>query len=279
MTYPVLSDIMQTIVSRVTAEMGYTVHFQQGHMLEIVDIVKQMSVDQNISHRYPIIALKHDIKQPYKYLVGTEIYCTMYIITLSKADYIAKQRIELIFKPFLYQIRDEFINQIARSGYFEEQSAEEVASKITAYDRLFWGNQLVMGNDGNIFDDWVDAIELDISGLTVMDGCYTQTPTAPINLSFVSDTTGRFIFGRFNKLMSDPEGEELSNISVSVGTSEYGVDSVVFGGCDDMYIFDLGSALITHGAVVSITIPSGIFISDNGVYYAGCTQAEVMNNV
>lgn len=63
-----------------------------------------------------------------------------------------------IFKPTLYPIYIELINQIARSKYFKESTPELI--KHTKTDRLFWGKTGIMGNEGLIFTDLLDVIEI-----------------------------------------------------------------------------------------------------------------------
>lgn len=171
MSYPVIPDLFEAVVTNVSAAMGKTVYFHQGHMLEIANVVKEMSIDPNVDHRYPLIALQHDITERDVKYIGTEFDCKMYIITLSRPEYIAKKRMSTIFKPILIPIMDEFFKQIANSGYFLESNIDDVRDKCKRTNRLFWGSSSVMGNEANIFKDWVDCIELDFTGLTAICNC------------------------------------------------------------------------------------------------------------
>lgn len=156
MTLPNIVDQFSQVAALVSSAYGQTVHFRHGHMLEVANIVQQMVKDPDIDKRYPIIALQHDFEQDPVPFKGTELKgLKLYIITLSRPEYIAEQRKELIFKPILYPIRDILIEQIARSGYFEQQSVEDVLEVITLTDRYYWGSSSVMGNTANIFLDWV----------------------------------------------------------------------------------------------------------------------------
>ncbi len=213
MTLPNIVDQFSQVVAAVSSAYGQTVHFRHGHMLEVANIVQQMVKDPDIDKRYPIIALQHDFEQDPVSFKGTELKgLKLYIITLSRPEYIAEQRKELIFKPILYPIRDLFIQEIARSGYFEQQSNEEVLDVITLTDRYYWGSSKVMGNDANMFLDWVDSIEIDIDGLISYGVQCGTAVTYPRLVNALTDTgtntlgeylsTGLKIFINFDTKMS-----------------------------------------------------------------------------
>lgn len=170
MSRPVIVDLFSAIATSTAAAIGYPVYFHHGHILEISNVVKQLGKDPDIGKRYPIISLEHDISKTHK-IEGTEFECKMYIITLSDPNYLAEDRKELIFKPILTPLFEAFIHQIARSGKFEQQTDTEVNENCRSIDRYFWGRKQVMGNDANIFGDWVDCIEIESLKLTALNIC------------------------------------------------------------------------------------------------------------
>ena len=261
----VIPDIFQSVVTSTEAAWGEDVHFLHGHLLEITNIVKQLAKDADVTKRYPLIALKHDIKQsrlPYK---GIEFDCTLFIITLSRPEYTAEQRIETIFKPILYPLKDEFIRQIARSGYFEEQSVEQVEEKMTWYDRLFWGSSTVMGNTANIFGDWVDCIEIEFSGLVAIENCRTTlTDHAPRLQSAIAGATGEYVYLSFSEEMNDPA---LYGNQCSIYSDGFEMDilSTTRSVNKRMYIVHIdpnGYQFVGSGV---LDIESGFIESENGV--------------
>jgi len=192
MSYPVIEDLFSSIVANVSAAMGYTVHFKQGHMLEIVNKVVALSADPDTDKRYPLIALRQDIEQG-KGVNGLEFEVTLFIITLSDPLYSADERKELTFKPWLTPIYDQLIQQIANSGYFYEQSAREVAEAHKFINHYFWGNAGVMGNDANIFGDAVDCIEVKNLKLTALLSCISPaTLSNEITVSVTGATAGDY---------------------------------------------------------------------------------------
>ena len=208
MTHPVITDLFATIAASTGSAMGYTVNYMHGHMLEISNIVKQLSVDPDVSKRYPLLALQHDFKQKPEGLKGVQLDdLKIYIITLSRPEYTAQQRIETIFTPILHPLRDELVRQIARSGYFDQQTIEEVEEAMTWIDHLFWGRAQVMGNDGNIFNDWVDCVEISFSGLVALSSCTVST-WQPSVISAFTDSEGTGLYLLCNADMADPTGNE-----------------------------------------------------------------------
>lgn len=273
----VIPDIFQSVVTSTEAAWGEDVHFLHGHMLEITNITKQLAKDADVTKRYPLIALRHDIKQsklPYK---GVEFDCTLFIITLSRPEYTAEERIETIYKPILYPLKEEFISQIARSGYFEQQSIEDVEEKTTWYDRLFWGSSTVMGNTANIFGDWVDCIEIEFSGLVALNNCNIAiTDHAPRLQSAIAGATGEYIYLTFSEEMNDPalfynqcsvwsNGFELEPISVTRSLNKR------------LYIVHInpnGYPFVDSGV---LDIESGFIESENGVPLATVRQYPIQS--
>ena len=170
MSYPVIVDLFEAIVKKTSDAMPYVVHFQQGHMLEIINTVKEMSADPDTDKRYPLIAFQHDITEQATD-IGTEFEVTLFIVTATSPLYTSKQRSELNFKPVLTPVYNELINQIVRSGYFYEYTQLQVRKAHKRINHLFWGNSGVMGNEANIFGDAVDCIEVKGLKLTAMTTC------------------------------------------------------------------------------------------------------------
>jgi len=272
MSLPVIYELFESIVGDVSAAMGTTVHFRHGHMLEVVNQVKEMMVDPDIDKRYPLIALRHDIKQnPIN--GGVEIDCRLYIVTLSDPKYTAEERYDNIFVPYLRPILEEFIYQLANSGYFEESTTDQVYDKLTFWERLFWGNELVMGNDGNIFADWVDCIELEFSGLTAFTSCDTIMNRPKIVTAF-SDVIEAHGYIVFNTAMIDPTGFANDIILKDGGTMN---PDTLIKVADNVYMFTYDPPYNT-GQKVKIDIASGNIASTKGVLLQRVVDYDFINN-
>lgn len=277
MNLPVIHELFEDIVSEVSDAMGYTVHFRHGHMLEVVNQVKEMMIDPDVSKRYPLIALKHDIKQT---VSGQDAECDvkLFIVTLSDPQYTATQRYDQIFKPYLRPILHELISQIARSGYFEQSSYDQVMETVTFTERLFWGNEGVMGNDGNIFADWVDCIEVDFAGLIAFNTCEVGAKTPFIEFAMVG-AMAAYIYVKISQDMEDPDGlHEDINIIVNVGEH---VPIGISRNEDDhsLFLIDLTDITIEHGDTVTLTMPGDTYSSEAGQYMPVHSSYPVINNV
>jgi len=280
MTLSNIVDQFSQVVAAVSSVYGQTVHFRHGHMVEVAGIVQQMVIDPDVDKRYPIIALQHDFEQDPVAFRGTELKgLKLYIITLSRPEYIAEQRKELIFKPILYPIRDLFIEQIARSRYFEQQTEEEVLDVITLTDRYYWGSSTVMGNTANIFSDWVDCIEIDIDGLISFGAACGTAITYPRLVNVLTDVSGQVAFINFDTEMSAPDGlHEHVTFNSSTFDEPKNPFSLTVSNNDKSFIAQLAGITITNGIDLTVTIDADTFESLNGVQLKPVTDFYVQNN-
>lgn len=133
-------------------------HYEFGHPLELVATLQEMTKDpskQNL--KYPFIGLLTDIPVDKDVVgfYGTGKF-TIIIATLSLNTYKAKERLVKNFKPILQPIKVELERQLNLLPQF----TTEEGIKYTEIEHYYWGKQGLYGNQGNIFNDWVDCIEL-----------------------------------------------------------------------------------------------------------------------
>ena len=287
MTLPNIVDQFSQVVAAVSSAYGQTVHFRHGHMLEVANIVQQMVKDPDIDKRYPIIALQHDFEQDPVSFKGTELKgLKLYIITLSRPEYIAEQRKELIFKPILYPIRDLFIQEIARSGYFEQQSNEEVLDVITLTDRYYWGSSKVMGNDANMFLDWVDSIEIGIDGLISYGVQCGSAVTYPRLVNALTDTENhpapvglRLFFNFDTQLDVDSLDKSYFTIKSPDTALDGSPDLVTLSPDLKTVIANMPEDDIVQGNNLTLDIAGGSIYTVDGVELKPVTGFYIQNNV
>jgi len=164
MKAPVVVDIIKNIVSATSLAMygnapGATViNYMHGHPREITESLQEMTKNPTASAgKYPVIALFQDFDEN---VDGdfVRLKLNMIIGTLTDPKYKAAERYTVNFTPTLYPIYELLLNKLSRSGYFAEASERDV--KHTKIDRLYWGRNGLYGNEGNIFNDYIDCIEL-----------------------------------------------------------------------------------------------------------------------
>ncbi len=163
-------DIFSEIVSATSYENkssgGPGVFYQHGHPLEIIETLQEMTQNQDTAkNKYPLIALFQDFPERKGNTEGTQLKLNFIIAMLTFREFKAAERYAQSFNPFLIPIYELFLNKIAKSGYFRETEPSRIVH--TKYDRLYWGRSGLYGNEGNIFNDYIDCIELTDLTLTL----------------------------------------------------------------------------------------------------------------
>ena len=164
-------DEIKSVVEKVSAELLPTlqaydenitgVHYLHGHPLEVIETLGQRDKsDSLVFKKYPLIALFQDFPEAMTGTTGIphEPRLHMIIAGATRQDYKAPERYEKNFKPVLYPIYSEFLHQLSLHPAFISQSAWKIPHTKT--DRLYWGREGLWGNEGNIFNDWIDCIEI-----------------------------------------------------------------------------------------------------------------------
>lgn len=153
------------------SNLNNVVYYNYGHPVELVATLTELSKNELTENlRYPLIALVTDFSETKD---SPDYYCkcklNFIIINLTKPEYKAEQRTEISFKPVLHPIYEEFLNQIEKSKYFLIKYDESIPHmQVDRYywgrngtlDNEVWGKAAVYGAQGNIFNDYIDAIEI-----------------------------------------------------------------------------------------------------------------------
>ena len=163
-------DVMREVVGRVSAKLTPSlialdsnitgVHYDHGHPLEIINTLADKDKSNTFTFRkYPLVALFQDFPES-KGEIGFDSEVTLHMIIARSTvnTYKAQERYEKNFKPFLYPIYQELLNQIWLSKPFNVKSAGQI--QHTKIDRLYWGKEGLYKNEGNVFNDFIDCIEI-----------------------------------------------------------------------------------------------------------------------
>jgi hypothetical protein len=176
MTTPVLIvDIFKDIVSKVDTALyptlGKHIFYQYGSSLQILDKLVQMNNGiASKGQRFPLVALF----QPFSEGHGTDGYYTdlsipkIVIATLTNGSDNVSTRYDLTFKPLLYPIYYELLNQIALSNWVVDQDPKMI--EHTKVD-----NPGSPPPKGTSFDEFVDAIEIYNLKTLIIDGRTCKT--------------------------------------------------------------------------------------------------------
>ena len=169
-TYP--PSMFRYIAADVVTRAGISaLHYEHGHPLEIIKTLQAMTADPaSQAGKFPLLALFQDYEEKRGTKMGMyDVSLHLIIATLTDPNYMAADRMTSTFIPVLYPIYDGLMDAIARSGYFRQTTKDLISHSKT--DRMYWGKSGLYGNEGNVFNDYIDAIEIQNLQLTIQ----TQT--------------------------------------------------------------------------------------------------------
>lgn len=169
-------DIIESVVDSVRAE--YTPpsgfdsdapFYMYGHPLEIINILSQKDKHDTLKYKkYPLVALFQDFEEikGEDQAINAEVNLNIVIAVNTSQHYRSSERYANTFKTVLYPIYNLFLEKIAASGYF--QTAPGIISHRKT-DRVYWGKQGLYGTEANVFNDFLDAIEIDNLNLSIFN--------------------------------------------------------------------------------------------------------------
>jgi len=137
------------------------IHYHHGHPIEIDETLIQAANGTGSKFkRFPLIALF----QPFTETMSTDGFYSddvyhLIIARGTEAEYKASKRYEVNFKPILYPIYFQFMEQIRLSKYFEIVSGDSFPH--VKIDMPFYGKKGDYGSIANIFSDKVDCIDIE----------------------------------------------------------------------------------------------------------------------
>lgn len=167
-----LVDVFDEIVSDVRedydTQLNERPYYLYGHPLDINNVLTQKSNNAEFKYKkYPLIALVQDFTEthgsfPYFYTASPKIL----IVHSTQQAYNSEQRYENVFKTILYPIYNKLIQNLLDSRLIDNSIIEQLPHKKT--DRLYWGKAGIQGNERKIFNDFLDAIEIDFTDLKII---------------------------------------------------------------------------------------------------------------
>lgn len=167
----IIKDIIKDVVSKVSTDLlsqlqTYDstitgVHFMDGHPLEIINRLVKREQNGMQYDKYPLVCLFHDF--PKSEFADKTIEASLHLAICRWTDpnLIAPERYEKNFKPVLYPIHKKFMDRLIHHESFLGYAPK----KNIYYDRLFWGSDKLVKGQANVFNDYLDAIE--ITNLTI----------------------------------------------------------------------------------------------------------------
>ena len=164
-----VKDIISGVVDRMNETLSNPIGFHHGHPLEIVNTFKLATHSEDKSLMFPALCLFHDI--PERIGIEHEVTINVVIITDTQPAFTAAERYTNSFDPILTPLYDLFIQKMAESDYVSSTLDRVDEFDHQKIDRLFWGKQGLYGSQANIFNDYIDAIEIIDLKFEILNTC------------------------------------------------------------------------------------------------------------
>ena len=164
----IIGELVQNIRAKYDPENSLAPYYMHGHPQEIVNILSQKTHNQTLKfQKYPLIALFQDFDED---INGSrrDVNLNLVICTETKPEFEATERYQQTFGPVLNPLFALFFSEL-KKFYYLNILPDNIT--FTKTDRVYWGRQGLYGSDGNIFDDHIDAIEIQNFNLSLITGC------------------------------------------------------------------------------------------------------------
>lgn len=153
-----IEEEIEQVVARTAIAYGSAIQYMYGHPLEIVDRLKDMTNSPKQPAKFPLVCLFTDIPimdAGLGYYGKVKLH--IIICTLTEPSYFSPERKQKSFLPVLYPIYNNFMDQLYKHRGFAFANRYIPHTHI---DRYYWGKEGLYGNTSNIFNDYLDAIEI-----------------------------------------------------------------------------------------------------------------------
>ena len=169
-TAPFWVDVIEDVVTSVRADTDKpgvglipadSPYYMHGHPLDIIKTLNEKDRSPtNKSKKYPLIALFQDFTEKIgaDQRIKSSAALNIVIAFSTKSEYNSAQRYDNSFRTILYPLYDLFIEKLISSGWFLD--ATESLTLHDKIDRLYWGRGETKGNKAVVFNDLIDAIEI-----------------------------------------------------------------------------------------------------------------------
>lgn len=168
----VFEETFDIILDSVRAEIDPTglaiPYYQFGALIEIMATVEQkMRIPAKRGTTFPMVALQTDFLES-----GVPEYdvnipsIKVFIITNTKKEYKASQRLTNTFNATLIPIYEALIQEMLTSNLIEWSYEDHDIIR-----HYFWGTEGISGHEKNRFDNYIDAIEIRFKNIKHFKTC------------------------------------------------------------------------------------------------------------
>lgn len=138
------------------------VHYLHGHPLEIIDTLRQRDMSRSFKFdKYPLVGLFQDFAEVRNSTPGIAYKVKLHFIIARATlpSYKSDERYAFNFKPFLYPIYQHLMLGLAKHKMFMNYPGPDGVPH-TKIDRMFWGREGLYTSEANVFEDFLDCIEV-----------------------------------------------------------------------------------------------------------------------
>jgi hypothetical protein len=144
------------------------IRYSKSSFDELIETLAQADKGRDQYKKYPLVHLIQDVRIERGGDVGFYGTADLNIVFIHQTQQAFKteERDKNVFKPVLWPIYYEFMEQLKRSKWIlnDWQSTGEFRHRVIK--RAFWGNRQLQGSK-NILNDYVDAIEVQNLGVKI----------------------------------------------------------------------------------------------------------------
>jgi hypothetical protein len=172
----VIGDVVSATSAEVSKRYGFNVFYQYGHIREISQTLQSYSATSEYrAKKYPAVFLLQDFAERMGAKGGeVSVRLMLLIVAASGSGYRSQERYTKVFKPVLYPIYGELMQQIGKDSRIRTPYGVAPHEKI---DRPFLSNALVeytTKGEALLFNDCLDAVELRALELKIREQCQTS---------------------------------------------------------------------------------------------------------
>lgn len=148
------------------------VNFIYGHQTEITEQLRVMSKDpEQRKKKFPLFVLYTDISVNHNRYDGYDgVVLQMAVAHSTERKFTTPERKVKTFDPFLRPLLNYFFQALFQSSVFAIVD-EDKDVRVNIIERYFWGKNGLYGNVGNVFEEYIDAIELQNLDLKIHKLC------------------------------------------------------------------------------------------------------------
>lgn len=172
--------ILATLVANETTALGRpsmidTINYQYGTILELIErLAADDKSKQTQDLKYPLVYLgvtsdRGGIVEQRGMTAGVyaNVKLNILIAHQTQSTYTIRDRMKSVFKPVLYPIYYALLQGISQARGINEDDPDMIVHQKT--DLGYLGKSAVAGNTGITLNDYVDAIEMTNTTLTILN--------------------------------------------------------------------------------------------------------------